>query len=1170
MAEQLTYDQKMAVENQGGKLLVSAAAGSGKTKVLVDRVMRYLTDPVDPANIDDFLIITYTKAAAAELRGKIASKLSEQLSQNPQNRHLQQQMQRLYLAKISTVHSFCTDILREYAYLLDINADFRVADEDECFEIQWNVLEKLLEIAYETADQNPDFCAFIDTQGFGRDDRQVPLIIQKVYSRARCHLNPEKWLQDCLYAADAESLLDAAETIWGEYLITDLRKFLALQIETLSKCASLAENSPGMEKPAAILYGTVDQLQVLSACEKWDDFAENCNIDFGRLVFSKKCTDTLLAEQIKAIRNSCKDELAKKIRVFQSSNAQILNDLRHSKQVYSGLISLVKAYGDLYTQQKKHRHILDFGDLEHKTLDLLLGKNRSTPTKLAVEIGSRFREIMVDEYQDSNEVQDKIFSALTEKRNNCFMVGDVKQSIYQFRLADPEIFIEKYNAYEKAETAEFGAGRKIMLSNNFRSSSGVISAVNDVFSVCMSETVGGIQYGNDEMLHEGIPHIALNEPEVELYGITVQEDAYAEEAAFVTERIQTLLDGTHYVRDGEHLRVITPDDIVILLRSPGSVGSEFVLALEQKGIACTTGGGFDLLQAEEISVLRSLLQVISNPLQDIPLIAVMASRVFAFHADELAEIRANHLGIPFYIALQKSQQSKACAFLETLYTLRNESRLYSVSRLIQRIFTLTSMDSIYDAMPDGDMRRENLFQFTQVAAAFEATGRKNLDQFLWYLESIDEKGLILPEAQRVSGAVTIMSIHKSKGLEFPVVFLCGLSRRFNMESAREAVLCDKDLGLGVSNVDHKTRIKYPGIAKRAITAKMMSETLSEELRVLYVAMTRPKDRLIMTYASKNLKAELEDISMRMNHSRKELMTCTVTCPGEWVLLSALMRTEAGAFLKLCDNFGAATVREHPWLIRVVEGSISSSRCIEIGDNREVVQKATIEQIRTSLNFVYPHTASVHAPSKITATQLKGRFKDNESAEQAAQNSSYNRAFPKPGFALKRTTGKARGNSVHTVMQYINFDNCDSLNGVELELARLVQENRITAEEREMVEAEKIFAFFSSDIGEKVRTAKNLVREFKFSIMDSCSKYIPATGDDQVLLQGVVDCAVIEPDGITVIDFKTDKVTEQTAQTCAEQYRNQIEIYASALSRIFEKPITAKLIFFYQIGTFLSL
>ena len=1169
MAEQLTTQQWEAVTNRGGKLLVSAAAGSGKTKVLVDRLLSYLTDSVNPANLDDFLIITYTKAAASELRSKIGSKLTERIAQSPENRHLQQQMQRLYLTQISTVHSFCTDILRQYAHRLDISADFRVADENECAELQVRAMEQILEQGYSSINEDPDFQAFVDSQGLGRDDRQVPQIILSVFNRAKCHLNPEKWLADCLNATDTSSLTDAAQTIWGKYLIDDLHEYVDLQIEALSNCANAAAAS-GMEKPAALLCDTVDQLRNLRNCNSWDGVVSALHIHYGTLSFPKNCDDPVLVQRIKAVRNACKDGLAKKMRRFTGSSDRVLADLNISAAPTRGLISLVNKFTGEYDRLKRGRRVLDFSDLEHFTLDILQGKKRTGPTAAAIEIGSRYREIMVDEYQDSNAVQDAIFSALTHKSQACFMVGDVKQSIYQFRLADPGIFLDKYAAYSYAENAKPGQGRKVLLSKNFRSGGGVIDAVNDVFVNCMSPKIGGLVYGEDEMLHEGVPHISINEPEVELYGIQVQEDSYAQEAAFVADRISQLLDGKHMIRQGDKLLPIMPEDIVILLRSPGSVGNVFFNALESRGIHCITGNSVDLLQTEEIETLRAILQVISNPLQDIPLIAVMTSRVFGFNADDLAGLRILDKFSPIYRVLDQSDNPRIKDFISTLDILRTESRMCSLSQLLDKIFIHTKMDSLFGAMQDGDLRKENLHAFCRIATQFESNGQADLLRFLEYLTVMETRGLSITEEPSNVGAVTVMSIHKSKGLEFPVVFLCGLSKTFNLEDTKGQVLCDSELGLGLCCVDMDNRVRYPTIAKRAIAAKMQAETISEEMRVLYVAMTRARDRLIMTYASKYLERELRDICDRMDMSRQLLLTSDVSCCGEWVLQSALRREEAGAFFAVAGTPDVRALTTTPWRIMYIDKTSDIATFIATPQIVPAMPQEAVTLIRESLAYRYPYLAATEMPSKQTATQLKGRYKDQEAADGTADYKHIIRNWRKPSFVNGQAEGKTYGSALHAVMQYIRFAACSDLDAVKNEICRLADEGFITQEQKDLADSRAIADFFTTEIGKKLQQSEHVLREFKFSILDDGNHYNADVKGEYVLLQGVVDCAMIEEDGITVIDFKSDRVTEETVGASAERYRTQIQAYAHAMERIYQKPIKQVLLYFFKLKQFIAI
>ena len=1163
----LTKQQETASLNRGGNLLVSAAAGSGKTKVLVERLMEYLKDT--RVNLDDFLIITYTKAAAAELRGKIAARLTEAIADDPDNRHLQRQIQRLFLAKISTVHGFCGDVVREYARQLKLSGDFRVADENECAEIRERVLSDLLDRAYENAHEDEDFRAFVDTQGLGRDDRLVADIVLKVYDSAMCHPDPEQWLDKCLRDADVESVSDASQTVWGQYLMEEFFSYLDLHITAMERCLAIAEENDEKGKVILNLKVSLVDLRSLRSCESWDAVAAHRPIEYGRLTFPKNFDENAKA-RIKACREACKKGIEKQLAWFTDDSAQILSDLSQSAAAARGLIALVRRFREEFSKAKRIRRCVDFGDLEHLVLELLWrdnGLGEKIRTAAARELRERFVEIMVDEYQDSNQVQDAIFTALTGDAHHCFMVGDVKQSIYQFRLADPGIFLEKYNCYAHVEQAEPGEGRKVLLSANFRSGPEVIEAVNHVFESCMCQRVGGLHYGADEALHEGLTRKSLPEPGVELHCIDVESDTYAEEAAYVARRIQEMLDTGTLIRDKDTLRPVRPDDIVILLRSPGSVGGQFRNALEARGIRCTTGGGTNLLEASEIQTLRSILQIVSNPRQDIPLIAAMASPVFGFSADELASFRGGNTKCTLYDALTAQENEKNRAFLGTLAVLRRDARMYSIAHLIQKIFALTRMDSIYAAMADGEIRRANLQAFYQLAAGYENGSHRDLEQFLEYLAMQEEKGLKV-EGESAAGAVTVMSIHKSKGLEFPVVFLSGLSREFNRESIRAQVLCDKELGLGLSCVDTANRIRYPSVAKKAIAVKTVADSVSEELRVLYVAMTRARDRLIMTYASRNPESELQDIAMRMDMGSRELLTADVVCPGEWVLYAALKRTEAGALHNLGGRPRKTVSNDFPWLIRVGTAPESVTEATGEMPVEKKLPAGAAELLAEALGFRYGHAAATLAPSKQTATGRKDRFRDREAAEQAEEPKFIHRRWRKPTFRDRKPDGVEFGTAIHGVMQYIRYDRCGTVESVKGELDRLVEENLLSREQTDGVDPARIANLFSTELGRKLMSGQ-VLREFKFSILDGGSNYGPDLEGEKVLLQGVVDCAMIEDDGITVVDYKTDRVTEDTVEELIQRYRSQVTAYADAMARIYEKPVKGVYLYLFQLERFVE-
>ena len=1168
MADKLTRQQEQAVKDRGGKLLVSAAAGSGKTKVLVDRLLLYLTEGKGKINIDDFLIITYTKAAASELRGKIAAKLNEHLAEDPGNKFLQRQLQRLYLTKISTVHAFCTDILREYAYRLDIPGDFRVAEERESQLLKLQILDRMMEKAYE--EKNQEFYAFIDSQELGRDDRSIPNVILQAYNASRCHPDPEAWLEKCSRDSDVSCRRDVSETVWGEYLINDLHKHLDYQIGALGRCAALADANGTMPKAAALLYDTVNQLKSLRALNSWDEIVRGKAIEYGRLTIPKTCSDNTLGEKIKTIRDACKKSVAKKLLPFADESDQVLKDLQSCSQSTKGLVNLVRQFAAEYEKAKQSRRILDFSDLEHKTLDLVAGKKRQAFTALAGEIGDRFVEIMVDEYQDSNGVQDKIFEALTEKRQNCFMVGDVKQSIYQFRLADPGIFLQKYNDYVAADVAKPGEGRKIMLSKNFRSAEPVISAVNDVFSCCMSPEVGGLTYGNDERLFGHPPKQEVPDLKAELCCVDVRESTYEEEASYVADRIVEMLNGAYPIRDGDALRAVKADDIVILLRSPGSSGGFYQAALESRGIRVSTGAGLDLLQTEEIIFLRSMLQIIDNPFQDIPLIAALTSRIIGFTADDLAAIRSKgSKKKTVYESLRASDNEKAKSFCEMLSQLRLDKRLCTLSQLVDKILLATRLDSIFASFSDGPVKTANLQVFYQLVGECENANQKELGQFLDYLNAMEEKGLTAASDKKTPGAVTIMSIHKSKGLEFPVVFLCGLSREFNRESAYNQILCDRELGIGMNCIDLDKRIRYPSVAKKAISTKIIADSLSEEMRVLYVAMTRARDYLIMTYASNSLAKDMGEIVNRMDYCDSALITSGVHCPGTWVLYTALHKVEAGALFALAgERPDELRTDLMPWKICVVSASEEHQNDVQLPENGSAIADLDISLLQKSLSYEYPFLAATSFPSKQTATQLKGRMKDQEAAENAAEPKPIIRHWRKPAFAgQEKDSALALGNAVHCVMQYIRYENCTDLQSVKQEICRMVKEGMISEACETAVDPAMIWEFFATPLGQRLRSAEEVLREFKFSILDSGVQYDERLQEDSILLQGVVDCAIIEPSGITVLDFKTDRVTEQTLMPTADSYRLQVRAYANALSRIFGREVVSAQLYFFRLNRF---
>lgn len=1164
---ELTKDQRAVVDHEGGALLVSAAAGSGKTKVLVDRLLRKVCDPVSPCNVDDFLIITYTKAAASELRNKIAAEISNRLSQDAANRHLRNQLSRIYLAEISTVHSFCSGLLRNYAYMLDIPADFRVAEQAECMELSQRAAESVLQKAYAQMDKHPELQALMSELVHGRDDRRLMSLILATYEKVQCHADPEKWLHQCRDAVSCKDAAHISDTVWGKYLLDDMKDFLSQQILRMQRACEIVNTEPALLKYVGLFADNLALLQRLYANPVWETFYA-AEVDFGRLPTIRNCEAPELQNQVKNIRKTCKDRLEKRLRYFTCSGADALAELNRTREPLLGLLNVVEEFSEAFSALKRQKRVVDYSDLEHLAIRLLIDRHTGNPSPVAKEVGAHFREIMVDEYQDSNEVQDTVFRAVSNQGKNLFMVGDVKQSIYRFRLANPDIFLEKYRTYALQDEAALGDPCKILLSMNFRSRKEVLDAVNHVFTTVMSRRVGDLEYGEAEALHTIREFPQLGEPAVELHCIDSSSDddesikKQETEAAFVAHRIRELLDGEHYISDGDSLRKIRAEDIVILLRSVSSNAAIFSHALSRQGIRSTSDRSGSVMDTTEYNTLLAWLQVVDNPHQDIPLITAMASPLGGFSADELAAIRMTDKNCDFFDALTvyADRNEKCKSFLDTIADLRQKRRWMGMLELFDEVCRVSKAFYVFGAMRDGVTRTANLQSFRALCQNAVSTGVDSLSALMRYAENLRQQNAEIPAVTASAGGVTIMSIHKSKGLEFPVVFLCDLSRRFNLMDVSEPVLLDKDIYIGCNVFDSRLMMQYPGTAKNAIAVKKRQETISEELRVLYVAMTRAKDRLIMTYCADKLERKLQEIAEEASYPAQQCVAADVSCPGQWVLMSAAVRPEA-SFL-----FGgaacAANLNDAPWLVRYHDRT-----SIEPTDAEGKLQDlpATVQCV--SCPEIAESPASL-IPSKMTATQLKGRKLDNESAESAAQSFVPTRPRVQPRVFSAETqplNAAQKGTATHLFMQYCKYEHCTSAASVEEEKQRLVRQHFLTDEQAAAVPTERILQFFRSDLGKIVTGDGQIFREFKFSLLSDAAQYYPDAHGEKIMMQGVVDCFVITDCGIIVIDYKTDHIRPGQEEEKAAFYGPQLMTYSAALERIYKMPVIRRSIYFFATG-----
>ena len=1175
MAEiRATPQQRAAAEDRGGALLVAAAAGSGKTKVLVDRLMGYLTDPTDPADLDEFLIITYTRAAASELRGKIAARIAEALAAAPDDRHLQRQLTRVYLAQISTVHSFCQTVLRQYAAEADLPADFRVADEQQAAALRAQTLRDVLSELYAQLDSEPDFAAMIDTLGYGRDDRELLDLAESSYSVMRCKVDPEAWMADCLRAYALPEGIKAEQTIWGAYYIKARAGVLARADAMLAQAEALCRGNAAMEeKCAPLLRQNRELVRTLLTETTWDGCVQAGFPSFGTLRMPK---DAENKEQIQTLRDEAKQRFKTVQSYFYAPSEQVVADLRKTLPALRGLLTLLKRFDERFTQEKRRRHLLDFSDLEHCMIGLLTKKGSGRPTKAAKSLAQTYREILIDEYQDSNAVQERIFQAVSRDGKNLFMVGDVKQSIYRFRLADPSIFLSKYDAYPPLGEQTPGEPRKLLLSQNFRSRPEILEAANDVFSLVMKKEAGELDYTPDEALVPGAQFPDAPGPKVELHCLNYlaasgeRGDKTGAEAEFVAARIERLLREASVAENGV-LRPAKPSDIVILMRSAGMTAGVYQAALQKHGIVCDVGADGDLMQTAEVEILFQLLQIIDNPHRDIPLAAAMASPVFGFAPEELALLRAQERDADLYgcLCACREPSEKLRAFLSWLTRMREESRRTPLPEFLNTVVQSSGLETVFSALPDGERRRSSLAAFASFVTTGAQTELCSLSELVQLLTQMQQRGAKLPvqDAPARPDAVRILTIHKSKGLEFPIVILADLARKMNMQDNAAAVLTDEELLIGGNVVDLASRSYYHGLARRAIIDRKTAQTVSEELRVLYVAMTRAKEQLIMTSCSAQYASRLKKLLLRLSDPLGPWVSAAVRQPDEWILLAALCRTESGALFAACGPCAYSRVRRYPWLVTLQD--VSPAAPAARGTDAETPRQAPPldrEQVQQSVSFRYAHEAATRLPAKLTATQLKGRGLDLEAAEEAsAQPEPARKPWRTPQFLQDRPlTGREKGSATHLFMQFVRYEACTSREGIRQELTRLQAEKFLTPRQAEAVDAEKILALFSSELGKQILNAEDLRREFKFSILTDAAAYDPAAAGEQVMLQGVVDCFWQEAGGIAILDFKTDYIDGDLNEKAA-RYAPQLRAYAQALSRIYDLPVRKTILYFFSAG-----
>lgn len=1121
-----------------GTVLVSAAAGSGKTSVLVERVIRRITEEQPPIDADRLLIVTFTKAAAAEMRGRIEKALLDRIREDPENRRLQRQQVLLSKASICTVDSFCSKISREFFEVLGISPDFRIVSDKQQEDLQAQAMDAALGELFARGET-----ALADCFSSERDDRRLIDAVMTLYEFTRSHLYPDLWLEEKLEEYD--SSLPAAKTLWGECLLrhaSDALRFCGNVIRDSLRAMQADEKLAGAAAPVFAEDAALVDAMLGAVGEKdWGKLSSLLKgARFSRFPTLRGYGEDPLKLRLQASRAAVKDAVGELTSLFGDSEAQVQADIAGLRPIAQGLSQLVRRFSELYQEAKREKNLADYSDIEHYAVTLFLKREGDTivRTELAEEVSRRYEEIMIDEYQDTNDVQDWIFRAISKEAGNRFMVGDVKQSIYSFRQAMPDIFIgykDRFRPYLREHPAYPAL---ILLDKNFRSRPEVVSTVNFMFSMLMSREVGGVDYASGEALAQGLscqpkPHCETVVDFLESSDEASMEEA---EARHIAGIIREQLESGYTVtgRDGE--RPAEYRDFCILLRSANKYAYTYAQELAKNGVpawAAVSGGFF---AAPEVLGALSFLQVIDNPNQDIPMLSVLMSPVYGFTADDLAELRLEDRKDSLYVSMLLSQDGRYRQVLEDLERYRLLAATMPAHEFIAYFYSATGYPDLALAMENGESRLANLRRLRQYASDYEDAGYLGLSGFLRFMEKLRTSKSDLESANLISenaNVVRVMSIHKSKGLEFPVCIIAGCGRKFNGDRAE--VCLNSRLGLGAKLRDPATGARYSNAVREAVLLENRRNAASEELRVFYVAMTRAREKLIMVSTVKGLEKSVAAFSAQITQKPEidPAVVAGATSISDWLLLCALKHPDGTVLREEADGSGVCLEEYTPWRVRRIK-SVPEERVQ--GENRteaEPWDSALLERIRAACEFVYPQSPMNRIPAKVTASALSGERKEL----------SLNR----PAFlSYQGLTPAERGIALHSFMQFADFKK-----PLSEELDRLVREGFLTEEQGAAVNLQRVRRFLESGLGRRIAASDTVRREQRFSVTIPAGMVTPELEEEYrqvpVILQGAVDCSFTENGKLYIVDFKTDRVEE--GEVLAERYGMQLKLYAQALAQV---------------------
>ena len=1193
-----TKEQQQAISKAKSNILVAAAAGSGKTAVLVERIInKILNEKID---IDKLLVVTFTNAAASEMRERILNAIYKKIdeSENEEEiQNLQKQVVLLNKASICTIDSFCLDVVRNNFFEIDISPNFRIADTAEIELLKQEVLDELFEEKYE--EKNEDFQKLIKTYTSYRDDTPLKDLILKIYSYISSSPYPKKWLDDAIERFNIkDENLDFTKTVWGELLIQEIKEELQDDIAILEAQAKrLSVESDLVLFQKTIENDVIELKRLFENLDNWNKAYSIANsVDF--ITWPRNKVDSLEKENTKNVRDQVKKKFKAKVdKIFVSSSEEAIQDIIEMYNTLLKLKNIIFEFDEFFTKKKKDKNIVDFSDVEHYALQILVREKEDGTherTDVAKKYMNQFEEIAIDEYQDSNLVQEYILTAVS-RGNNIFMVGDVKQSIYKFRQARPELFLEKYKSYSLENTNE--RGLKIQLFKNFRSRENILDFTNEIFENIMSESLGEIEYNEEEFLNLGAswePKEIKNE--IDIIDLKEQEKDYDEEnseeeeeiqenledieieAKFVAKKIKELIDSKYQVYDlkAQKYRDIKYRDIAILLRSTKAKAPIFEKELIEKDIPVYSDMSSEYIDTMEIQTILSLLKIIDNPMQDIPLVTVMRSSIGKFTDNELVEIRLADQHSDFYTTLLKSKLSvstelkgKIERFLSELDKWREEQEYLSLDELIWKIYEDTGFLNYMGVLPNGMLRQENLKMLFERAKQYESASFKGLFNFIRFIERLHSSSGDLSSAKMIGeneDVVRIMSIHKSKGLEFPIVFLASSSSQFNLMDLNKDILLDQELGLGVKYIDYDMQVKYDTLTKLALRNKELNSVYSEEMRILYVALTRAKEKLYITGIKKDFSKEKENMENMLSiYNKKEGKINPILVKKYKTYLDWILMVYYSDFDKM-KNLANVNIFVKDDLIKELKPEekqeIDLIRMIE--ENSKEVTDTEIKKVENELSFEYEYKADTLIPSKtsITAIAHKNMEEARYNATDEIEVENYEEdeiTFPVPKFLNnedeEKITASKRGTIMHLCMKNLDFSKKYEIQDIKNLIEELKNKDIITEKEANSVNVNQILRFCKSDVWQELKSVKEYHKEEPFYINVSASKVQETESTANILAQGIIDLYYIDKsDNLVLLDYKTDYVTEGEEDILIKRHTPQLLLYKEALENALNRKV----------------